>query len=198
MDESIILNADYWDSRYKQNQIGWDIGAPSRPIQEFVEQLADKSMKILIPGAGNAYEAEYLSEKGFQNITVVDFAPTLCTALKEKFRGKEEIKIVEADFFKIEETFDLIIEQTFFCALDPNLRSDYVAKMAKLLAPKGKLTGLLFNCTFENSPPFGGNIAEYQSLFEKHFKHVQFTPCLNSIEPRLGKEVWFEAKNELG
>lgn len=59
--------------------------------------------------------------------------------------------------FSLKDSFDLIIEQTFFCALDPKLRPEYAVKMAELLKPGGRLVGVLFNDTLNNDkPPFGG------------------------------------------
>ena len=50
----------YWSKRYKEERTGWDIGFPSLPLKTYIDQLENKDLKILIPGAGNAYEAEYL------------------------------------------------------------------------------------------------------------------------------------------
>ncbi|WP_257098027.1 hypothetical protein [Sphingobacterium sp. E70] len=46
-----------------------------------------------------------------------------------------------------------MLEQTFFCALDPILRKKYSNKMADLLHPHGILAGLMFNRTFESAGP---------------------------------------------
>ena len=62
----------YWSSRYAEERTGWDIGHPSTPLKEYIDQLQNKNLKILIPGAGNAYEAEYLFEQGFKNVYVLD------------------------------------------------------------------------------------------------------------------------------
>ena len=56
----VNLDAEYWEERYRAGTTGWDIGSPSTPLKEYIDQLQDPSKKILIPGAGNAYEAEYL------------------------------------------------------------------------------------------------------------------------------------------
>ena len=69
-----LLDEQYWTERYQKGNIGWDIGYPSTPIKEYVDQLEDKSVKILIPGVGNAYEAEYLWKMGFENITIIDLS----------------------------------------------------------------------------------------------------------------------------
>ena len=54
------LNSDYWENRYKTNEISWDAGTITTPLKEYIDQIEDKSIKILIPGAGNSYEFEYL------------------------------------------------------------------------------------------------------------------------------------------
>jgi len=58
--------SNYWENRYQNQQTGWDIGEISSPLKAYIDQLEDKSIKILIPGAGNAYEAEYLFLNGFK------------------------------------------------------------------------------------------------------------------------------------
>ena len=68
------LDKSYWNQRYLASETGWDIGPVSDPIKEFADQLIDKDLKILIPGAGNAWEAEYLYKIGFSNVHVVDIS----------------------------------------------------------------------------------------------------------------------------
>jgi hypothetical protein len=50
-----------------------------------------------------AYEAEYLLEQGFTNITIIDIAPTSCR-FKKKFKNNPNIQIVLGDFFDQETT----------------------------------------------------------------------------------------------
>ena len=187
------LDQQYWNSRYREESTGWDIGAASPPLVAYFDQLTDKSVSILIPGCGNAHEAEYLLTKGFTNITLVDISPMLITHLKKKFRNEEgkQLQIIQDDFFNITGSFDLIVEQTFFCALRPNHRERYCNKMSELLKPKGKLVGLLFDRMFVSSPPFGGTEAEYVKLFSSHFYIETMGPCTNSIAPRQGSELFF-------
>ena len=65
------LNKEFWEHRYEQGDIGWDIGYISTPLKEYIDQLKDKELKILVPGAGNAYELIYLVENGFSNVFVI-------------------------------------------------------------------------------------------------------------------------------
>ncbi len=191
------LNKNFWDNQYQNNETGWDLGSVSPPLKELIDKLEDKQLSILIPGAGNAYEAEYLIERGFTDVTVIDIAPTVVDSLKRKFTNSKRISIVQGDFFEHIGQYDLILEQTFFCALNPSFRKSYVGKMFSLLKQNGILTGLLFNRTFEKSPPFGGNKEEYEMLFQPYFDFLIFEPCKNSVAPRVGSELFFSFRKKL-
>jgi hypothetical protein len=58
------LTKQYWNNRYVTDDFSWDIGDVSLPLKTYIEQLNNKELKILIPGAGNAYEAEFLFRSG--------------------------------------------------------------------------------------------------------------------------------------
>jgi hypothetical protein len=63
--------------------------------------------------------------------------------------------------------------------------------MHDLLAPNGKLVGVLFNVIFAgDNPPFGGSRDEYVEYFEDKFKFNVFADCYNSIKPRIGEELF--------
>ena len=183
-------DSEYWEQRYMQHKIGWDLGKCSPPIKDWVDQQTDKSISILIPGAGNAYEAAYLYEKGFRNVHIIDFAVKPLNDFKLTNPDFPVSQIHHQDFFDHCGRYDVIIEQTFFCALPPSLRVNYAKKMKELLKSNGQLVGLLFNCQFENGPPFGGDTQEYERLFNKYFRDVTIQRCENSIPPRLGNEVF--------
>jgi methyl halide transferase len=186
------LDQDYWDAQYKSKTTGWDLGQIAPPIRSFVDSLQNKNYRILIPGCGNTYEAAYLLEKGFTNITVIDIAPTLVSLLQLKYSNNPNISIILGDFFEHHGEYDVIIEQTFFCALPPFLRQKYVWKMHQLLAHNGKLAGLLFNRDFEVSPPFGGNKDEYLQLFKEAFYLDKLEIAQESVESRKNSELFFE------
>lgn len=186
-----ILDQSYWDNQYQSNQLGWDLGQVSPPIKSYFDSIQNKDAAILIPGSGNSYEAEYLSAQGFSNITVIDIAPTLVEKLKQKFIGNN-IAVILGDFFDHQGQYDYIIEQTFFCALPPTMRQQYVHKVHNLLAPNGKLVGLLFNREFESGPPFGGSLSEYEKLFGHAFIFNTMTVALNSVSARANDELFIE------
>ena len=185
------LSGEFWDNKYTTKNIRWDIGYISTPLQHYFEQLKDKSIKILIPGGGNSYEAEYLHNKGFQNVFVVDISEVALSNLKSRIPTFPTNHLIHQDFFELNSIFDLIIEQTFFSALNPNLRATYAEKMTQLLKGNGKLVGLLFNDPLNTDrPPFGGSKKEYLVYFESLFKMKVFDNCYNSIDSRMGRELF--------
>jgi SAM-dependent methyltransferase len=191
-----VLDQNFWNSRWENGETGWDIGAASSSISEYFLHVENKEIKILIPGCGNAHEAELLLEEGFRNITLLDIAPKACELILQKF-SHHEVEVICEDFFEHQGKYDVIIEQTFFCALDVNLRAKYVEKMHDLLNEGGKIVGVLFNKDFANPfPPFGGSKDEYRNLFKDKFEIKTLEDCYNSIKPRAKTEVFINFKKK--
>jgi len=188
------VEENYWTTRYRESQTGWDVGRVSTPLKAYIDQLNDKELKILIPGAGNAYEAAYLWNIGFKNVHVLDISKIPLEALKQRIPDFPQSQLMHGNFFEHEGEYDLIIEQTFFCSFLPTQenRNNYAFKMAELIKPAGKLVGLWFNhpLTDEENRPFGGSREEYLNYFSPHFDVQTFEPAHNSIEQRQGRELF--------
>ena len=195
-----VNQADFWQQRYEQDSIGWDMGEVSPPLKVYIDQLPEtaKGQAILVPGAGNAYEVGYLHEQGFTNVTLVDFAPAPIQAFAERYPDFPTEHLICADFFGLspeQHQFDWVLEQTFFCAINPARRDEYVEQMAALLKPKGKLIGLLFDRDFgRQEPPFGGTKEEYQQRFESVFDIEIIEPSYNSHSARQGSELFVKLR----
>ena len=190
---NFTLDQAYWNTRWEKGETGWDIGYAAPAIMEYMAQYPDKNAAILIPGCGNAYEAVWLIEAGFKNVFLLDIAEIPLRRFHENHPGFPETNIIQGDFFQHHERYDLVMEQTFFCALDPALRPDYARHLNEVLAPKGRMAGLLFGVEFtEHGPPFGGTESEYRMLFEHHFDIIHLEPCTESIPPRAGRELFIE------
>ncbi len=189
-----MLDQAFWDAKYQENKTGWDIGYASTPLKSYFDQITDKSINILIPGAGNSYEAQYLWENGFRNVWVIDISSSPLQNLKDRVPGFPDNQLVKSDFFNYEfdQKFDLVVEQTFFCAITPNLREPYVQKCAsEILRPGGKMVGVLFNIPLNwDQPPFGGKKEDYLPIFKKYLDVMVFEDCYNSISPRQGSELF--------
>ena len=113
----------------------------------------------------------YLQKRILQKVYVMDLARQPLENIKAEIPEIPASQLISGDFFDLElQDFDLILEQTFFCALNPELRKNYVQKMLQLLKPGGKLAGLLFDFPLTlNGPPFGGSPKEYEELFNPTF-----------------------------
>jgi SAM-dependent methyltransferase len=184
---------DFWNSRWEKGETQWDIGYASPALVEFTENNIPKDARILIPGCGNAYEAEYLHRAGYTNLYIADLSPLPFENLLQRYPKFPENHCLTVNFFEISDSFDLVLEQTFFCALHPTERSSYVEQMYKILKPGGCLAGLLFNAEMNTDrPPYGGNETEYRKLFSNYFEIRRMEPCMNSIPPRADKEVFIE------
>ncbi len=189
-----MFEKDFWDRYYRENDLPWDMGRVSPPLKSYIDQLTDKTLKILIPGAGNGYEAEYLWHQGFRNIHILDISPLPLKNLRERIPGIPDGQLICQDFFQHTGTYDLILEQTFFCALNPGWRKKYVEKMYQLLKPGARLAGLLFTFPLDieqEKPPYGGSIEEYRQLFMSRFPRARVEPCHNSHPARQDSEAFF-------
>lgn len=189
------FDEQYWTERYDAGKDGWDLGCISPPIKKYIDQLINKDIKILIPGAGNSHEAEYIHNQGFTNLYVCDISNVPLDNLKERVTTFPIDNLIHGNFFEIQDKFDLVLEQTFFCALNPSLRQDYIEQMSKIIKPNGNLIGLLFSIEFDREgPPFGGVINNYKAMFSKKFDIRVITPCTNSIESRMGSELFINMR----
>lgn len=189
-----MLNKNYWQERYNAQQIGWDTGGITPPLQHYMDGVTNKAARILIPGCGMGHEASYLQEQGFTNVYVCDWAAAPLEGLLARCPDFPKEHLIQGDFFELElQDFDYILEQTFFCAIDPALRLNYAQKTAALLKKGGQVVGVLFNKNLQlgrPGPPFGGNKEEYAGYFDPYFSKVTMEECYNSIAPRAGSELF--------
>lgn len=186
--------AEFWESRYRLQETGWDLGTVSPPLKSLIEHFrpTHAPLKVLVPGAGYGHEAAFLLRTGYSQVTVLDLAASplqhLRKALDTEASGR--LKLVQENFFSHQGHYDLILEQTFFCALHPDHRPAYARDMAALLNPGGLLAGVLFDREFERNPPFGGRAPEYESLLSPYFRFLRWEACPCSHPARAGTEWW--------
>lgn len=186
-----------WEERYVNDDARWDIGHISTPLKEYFDQLTNKAIRILIPGCGYGHEAAYLHQQGFSNVYILDVAPTPLKGFSERNPAFPKNNLLEGNFFDHTAEYDLIVEQTFFCAINPIHRQAYATKVHELLAPKGKLMGLLWSVELNaDHPPFGGSEKEYHTYFDKYFNFLHLENAYNSIKSRSGRELFFLAEKK--
>src|SRR5690606_37075478 len=95
--------AQFWQQRYEEDSIGWDMGQVSPPLKAYIDQLPEsaKEQAILVPGAGNAYEVGYLHEQRFTNVTLVAFASATIKAFAVRYPNFPAGHVVGGDFFAL-------------------------------------------------------------------------------------------------
>jgi methyl halide transferase len=189
------MDDKYWQDRWQNADTPWDMGGASPALVAYCEQLPDRDIAILIPGAGSGYEVDWLWEHGFHNVTALDFAQTAVDRLAARLPDDfPENQLVCGDFFQHQGAYDLILEQTFLSAIDPKLRHVYAMKQFSLLKPGGTVAGVVFDFPLDGGPPFGGVEADYRLMFERLFEIKTLERCYNSIAPRAGRELFLILK----
>jgi thiopurine S-methyltransferase len=186
------FDVKYWNNLFEKNKLAWDIGYPAPALCEYFDQIKNKDIKILVPGAGNAYEVEYLFKNNFKNVFLLDFAPKAIESFKKRNPLFPDNQIIISDFFDHNDKYDLIVEHTFFTSFAPEKRKKFVQKIYNLLDKNGKYIGLFFNHSFGfPHPPFGATKSTYEKLFKPYFKFKTFQTAYNSIKPRKNREIFF-------
>jgi methyl halide transferase len=189
------LDESFWTSKYIAGYTGWDIGSASPPLYQYLCQIDFRTVSILVPGAGNAHEVASGWNLGLLDIHLLDISDAPIKKFLETNPTFPRHQVHHEDFFLHQGAYDLILEQTFFCALAPNLREAYAKKMFDLLKPGGRLVGVLFDREFPYpGPPFGGSKEEYMAYFEPYFEIEKFELCYNSIPARKGTELFIKLR----
>lgn len=183
----------FWEDIYRADDAGWDLGGATPVFTQIAEEIDPGKLCIL--GSGRGYDAIMFAKKGF-DVTAVDFADSAIRAVNELTQKEHVIvRTIKDDIFalkhKLSNTFDYIIEQTCFCAINPGRRKEYEYLVKSLLKPGGKLIGLWFplDKTWEDGgPPWGTTIEEVKVIFKNGWKieKEQFPEL--SIPPRKGRE----------
>ena len=199
METDYFLSEKYWDDRYESDDAPWVLDEISPPLKHYIDGLTDKDLRILIPGGGYGNELAYLHEKGFKNAVLVDFSMKAIEGLQQRYPFLPENAFLYEDFFRIEqEKIDLILEQTFFCALDVSLRKKYFDQSSKILGTGGKLVGVYFDFPLkeDKGPPFGGSAEEYLEEMKPYFNVIKLERCYNSVPERSDKELFLIAERK--
>ena len=190
----------FWNNLYSNNLDGWSLNSPT-PIfvnWESKLKLTNKNINICIPGCGEGYDAIYFAQKGY-NVVAIDFSDLAINKLSKMCKEKKiEINILKEDFFNIDQSyynsFDFIIEYTFYCAIVPSKRKSYVNQCHRLLKNNGKIIGILFPFTQrkEDGPPFRVSHNELENKFTDKFVIIEKNFDSLSVNPRKNNEMFYE------
>ena len=86
-------------------------------------------------------------------------------------------------------SFDIVFEHTFYCAISPDKRTHLVKLWKRVLSETGHLLGIFFVIPKRNGPYFGGSEWELREKLQKDFNFRYWTRLKHSPDWRLGAEL---------
>ena len=196
-----------WDQHYQEKHTPWDKGEPAPPLVDWLANNPGRMIgRILVPGCGLGHDVRAIAaadEKA--EIVGLDISPTAIEMVREIPTVSIE-RYREGDLFDLPEgmleAFDWVWEHTCFCAIDPELRDDYVLAVWTALRPGGSLLGVFYLDPYDDEhqpgggPPHGTSLAELEMRFEASGKFEiveQYLPE-QAYEGRDGKEMIVEMR----
>jgi hypothetical protein len=108
------LYAAYWQNRYAQDDFPWDIGYSNKVLTDYLEQNIAKDARVLIPGAGSGYEAEYLWNKGYTHVYALDYAADAKSLLVSRGTTFPEDQYLTVDFLSSINVLMSFLNKRFF------------------------------------------------------------------------------------
>ena len=188
--------SDFWENLYLSGETGWDLGGFTPIFNQWIETI--KYPKIIcVLGSGNGWDAINFASKG-HIVTAVDFSKSAVRSMELKAKENNiKLEIIHKDIFDLVDVyknhFDIVLEYTCYCAIDPKRRNDYMEMVKHILKPNGRFVGLLFPIDkdlSEGGPPYGVNIkttirklSEYLSFEKSDYPEL-------SVKSRLGRELF--------
>jgi len=177
-----VSKASYWAARYREGETAWDLGGPC-PV--FVALLASPNApprgKVAFPGCGHGHDVAYWRAQGYDAVGF-DFAVR-----------SVDPPIEPLDVFELgarhPHAFDVIVEYTCYCSIDPARRTEYATSLHAALRPGGTLIALLFPVEARaDGPPFGIDVAEIADVLGAGLELVRLETPADSVGPRHGRE----------
>jgi methyl halide transferase len=156
------------------------------------------AQKILVPAAGRGHEAAFLASSKVQ-VVAADFSIEAQREFLKTYPGSAARYEIRDAFEILEENpqgFDGLAEHTFYCAIPPQDRVRYWKAAAQGLKSGGILFGLFWLRTYSGGPPFGATQWEIREFSRANFEIVKWEIPKDSIDSRLGEELWVELRRK--
>lgn len=183
------MEISYWQSRWRNDKIGWHMDVVYPPLRKHWPQLSLKSQaRVLVPLCGRSHDMKWLAQQNFQVIGVEVSQKALRDFMNqwdEKFSTNSShgftiyksasIELWQGDFMKIPERkikpVDAVYDKAAIVALPKKMRTEYANKLLELCDDH---TQILLQ-TFEykqnemNGPPFSVDEEEINQHFGDYF-----------------------------
>lgn len=177
-----------WQHAYETGQTPWEKGEAHPAMQDLQQRgwFDDWSgQSVLCPGAGLGHDVAFL-EKCCVNALGIDISPLAVEKAGDR-------SVIQGDLFAegLWGGFDGVWEHTCYCAIEPDMRADYRAAVARIVPPGGYLVGIFFlNPDHdEPGPPYGVVRAELLRDFSERFEILEHHVPEQTYEGREGREL---------
>jgi len=191
--EEPVSKESFWTQLYETKEDGWELENPSPVFLEMLPRMKLPKSRVLVLGCGSGNDAAYFAEQGHV-VTAVDFSQEAISRGQAKYGKLANLKFVQSDLFKLDPAwtgqFDIIIEHTCYCAIDPERRDDLVKIWRRCLAPGGQILGVFFVMEKRKGPPYGGSEWEIRQRLQPYFQFHFWGRWRQSKAGRQGKELF--------
>ncbi|KAG6741218.1 hypothetical protein POTOM_054450 [Populus tomentosa] len=128
------------------------------------------------------------SERYVVGLDVSHTAIEKAIELSSSLPNSSYFTFLKSDFFTWHppELFDLIFDYTFFCAIEPGMRSRWACKVQEMLKPDGELITLMYPISDHvGGPPYKVSVSDYEEVLHPlSFKAVTIADNELAIEAR--------------
>ncbi|KAL9240725.1 hypothetical protein vseg_014911 [Gypsophila vaccaria] len=158
-----------WNKCWEEGLSPWDLGQPTPILQHLVRNDVLLKGRALVPGCGSGYDVVTLAspERYVVGLDISEIALKKARELASTSPNGSCFSFLQEDFFTWNPTelFDLVFDYTFFCAIEPKMRSAWASRMAALLKPDGELITLMFPIDdHDGGPPYKVSVTDYETV----------------------------------
>ena len=162
-----------WEAAYLRGDTPWEKGKAHPALVDLLTESDSIAGEILVPGCGFGYDVRALSASANHviGIDVAQFAIDKARSFPKIARERYLLADLFALPTEFDRKFDAVLEHTCFCAIEPEMRANYVETISRVLKPAGKMIAIFFlNPDHdEDGPPYGVSRAELDALFGAQF-----------------------------
>ena len=196
-DNPDVNQSEFWTNIYRTEEPRWELNAPAVALATLGPRLKLTRMRVLVPGAGTGNDAAWFAQQG-HIVTALDMSEEAIARAKAKYGHLSGLTFQQADIFNLPSSmyssFDLVFEHTLYCAISPTRRNELVKVWKRVLTENGHLMGVFFTMDKLQGPPYGGSEWEIRARLQKSFRALYWTRVRESIEKRLGHELFVYAQ----
>jgi SAM-dependent methyltransferase len=193
-----VHKPQFWSEHYKAAvPPRWDLNDAAEAFKDMLHRLKFPKSRILVLGCGGGHDAAFFAQAGHV-VTAVDFSAEAIQKAKATYGHLHNLSFEQMDVFNLPHewnfSFDVVIEHTLFCAIDPALHQKLITVWKRVLHEEGQLLSVFFTMLKRMGPPYGITEFELRALLMPHFQFLFWGRLRNSIPDRLGKELFVLGK----